>query len=363
MSQPLQKTALHAEHQRLGARLVDFAGWEMPIQYQSQLEEHHAVRQGCGMFDVAHMQAIDLHGPRTRAFLRHLLANDVAKLTRPGKALYSCLLREDGGILDDLIVYHLTEGCFRLVVNAGTAAKDLAWVSRHAAAYEVDVRPRRDLGILAVQGPQARSRVAALLPGALGAAALALEPFQAAWSADWFVARTGYTGEDGNELVLPHADLLTLWQRLLDAGVRPCGLGARDTLRLEAGMNLYGQDMDESRHPLESGLAWTVDRRDPARDFIGRAALERLEAAGHAQFIGLVLEGRGVLRAHMPVRFAGGGQGETTSGGFAPTMKQSIALARVSGSLDGACEVEIRGQWLPARRVKPPFVRAGQVRV
>ncbi|MEW6166236.1 MAG: glycine cleavage system aminomethyltransferase GcvT [Pseudomonadota bacterium] len=375
----LKHTALHPEHLRLGARLVDFAGWEMPIQYASQLDEHHAVRNGAGMFDVAHMAALDLHGARVREFLRRLLANDVAKLTVPGKApptglpvgkaLYSCMLREDGGILDDLIVYALPapagagQEWFRVVVNAGTADKDLAWIRRHAADFGVDVRRREDLGILAVQGPQARSRTLPLLPDALRAAADALTAFQGVERGDWFVARTGYTGEDGFELILPHDELVALWRRLLDAGVKPCGLGARDTLRLEAGMNLYGQDMDESTHPLESGLGWTVAWTPEDRDFIGRAAIEPLRGKSPRKLVGLVLEGRGIMRAQMKLRFANGAAGEITSGGFSPTMKQSIALARVDSAADGPCEVEIRGQWIAARVVKPPFVRNNKILV
>ena len=360
MTQPLKQTALHAEHQKLGARLVDFAGWDMPIQYQSQLDEHHAVRQSAGMFDVAHMSAVDLHGPRVREFLRKLIANDVAKLTVPGKALYSCMLREDGGIIDDLIAYFLREDWFRIVVNAGTTDKDLAWFRQHAAAFGVEVRHRSDLGIVAVQGPQARERVCALLPPSLASKAQTLTAFNAAYEGEWFVATTGYTGEDGYELMLPHADLVAMWQKLAAAGVKPCGLGARDTLRLEAGMNLYGQDMDESKHPLESGLNWTVAWEPKERDFIGRSAIEPLRGNSPQKFVGLLLEGRGVLRAHMKVRFDNGATGETTSGGFAPTLKNSVAFARVDSKADGACEVEIRGQWVAARVVKPPFARNGK---
>lgn len=359
----LKKTALHAEHQKLGARLVDFAGWDMPIQYQSQLDEHHAVRASAGMFDVAHMSAVDLHGARTREFLRELLANDVAKLVVPGKALYSCMLREDGGIIDDLIAYFLREDWFRLVVNAGTTEKDLAWIATRAKVYGVDVWHRTDLGILAVQGPQAREKVCTLLPAAMADAARKLTAFNATHQGDWFIATTGYTGEDGLELMLPHSDLVVIWQKLLAEGVKPCGLGARDTLRLEAGMNLYGQDMDESTQPLESGLNWTIAWEPKERNFIGRTAIEKLRGASPRQFIGIVLEGRGVVRAHMKVRFANGVTGETTSGGFAPTMKNSIAFARVEKGAEGLCEVEIRGQWVPARVVKPPFVRNGKVLV
>ena len=359
----LKQTALHAEHQALNARLVDFAGWDMPIQYTGPLDEHHAVRQGAGMFDVAHMSAVDIEGARVREFLRKLVANDVAKLTVPGKALYTCMLRPDGGVIDDLIIYFLNEGWFRLVVNAGTTEKDLLWITQHAADYGLSVKHRSDLGILAVQGPTARVTVAKYLPSTLAEKALGLIAFQAAYEGDLFVGRTGYTGEDGFELILPHAELVALWKKLVADGVKPCGLGARDTLRLEAGMNLYGQDMDESKHPLESGLGWTLDFSDARRDFIGRTAIEPLRGKSPMKFVGLLLEGRGVLRAHMPVRFANGAVGETTSGGFAPSMKQSIALARVEAAADGAVEVEIRGQWVAARIVKPPFVRNGKVLV
>ncbi|MDB5986760.1 MAG: gcvT [Nevskia sp.] len=364
----LKQTALHAEHLALGAKLVDFAGWDMPIQYASQLDEHHAVRQSAGMFDVAHMSAVDLYGARVRDFLRHLLANDVAKLKLPGKALYSCMLDESAGVIDDLIVYMLDGGVddqhFRLVVNAGTTAKDLAWLRQQAPAYGVDIKHRDDLGILAVQGPQAREQVCALLPPEFAERARALTPFSATWHGEHFIGRTGYTGEDGFELILPHADLVQVWKKLLAAGVKPCGLGARDTLRLEAGMNLYGQDMDESVSPLECGLNWTVAWAPEERDFIGRKALQAQRAAAARKTVGLVLEGRGVLRAHMPVRSAGGAaNGETTSGGFAPSLKGSIAFARVAGNSSGPYEVEIRGQWLPTREVKPPFVRNGKVLV
>ena len=358
----LNRTALHAQHLALGARLVDFAGWDMPIQYRSQLDEHHAVRASAGMFDVSHMAVVDLQGPRTREFLRHLLANDAAKLQQPGKALYSCMLREDGGVLDDLIVYFRAEDEFRLVVNAGTADKDLAWLEKQAPAFGVRVVRRTDLGILAVQGPQACGLAAACLPAGLGGPAQALTAFNSASLGEWFVGRTGYTGEDGFEIVAPHADLARLWSDLLAAGVAPCGLGARDTLRLEAGMNLYGQDMDEQVTPLESGLAWTVAFTE-GREFIGRAALAAQAASLHRRQVGLVLEGRGIMRSHMPVRFASGARGETTSGGYGPTLKQSIALARVEHTQDARCEVQIRGEWVPARLVKPPFVRHGRVLV
>lgn len=359
----LKHTALHPEHVRLGARLVDFAGWEMPIQYTSQLDEHHAVRRHAGMFDVAHMSAVDLHGSQVRDCLRRLLANDVARLQGAGRALYSCMLQPDGGVIDDLIAYCMDDHWFRLVVNAGTTAKDLVWLRQHAASFGVEVRHRDDLGILAVQGPQARALVHAVLPIDLAERAAELTPFSACWHGELFVGRTGYTGEDGYELIVPHDELQRVWAGLLAAGVTPCGLGARDTLRLEAGMNLYGQDMDEGVSPQECGLGWTISWTDAQRRFIGREALEAQRKAPPRRAIALVLEGRGVLRGHMPVRNADGLVGEITSGGYAPTLKGSIALARVRGDAQGPWQVEIRGQWHAVREVKPPFVRHGQVLV
>lgn len=371
----LKNTALHSRHQSLGATLVDFAGWAMPIQYASQLDEHHAVRTSAGMFDVGHMCAVDVQGSQARDLLQHLLANDVAKLKTPGKvpagagigagkALYSCMLNPDGGVIDDLIVYFCNGEHFRLVVNAGTADKDLAWLCKYASVYGAEARKRDDLGILAVQGPQARVMVAPHLPAALAERALALQPFSAAWDDEHFVGRTGYTGEDGFELILPHKKLPTLWDALAADGVRPCGLGARDTLRLEAGMNLYGQDMDETVTPLECGLGWTVAWSPDSRHFIGRDVLDAQRGKAPRRALGLVLEGRGVMRAHMLVRAVGGEVcGETTSGGFAPTLKGSIALARVDTAARAPFEVEIRGRWQPVRVVKPPFVRNGTVLV
>ncbi|HEU0198377.1 MAG TPA: glycine cleavage system aminomethyltransferase GcvT [Nevskiaceae bacterium] len=360
----LKQTALHSRHQALGARLVDFAGWEMPVQYKSSLDEHHAVRRACGMFDVSHMQVVDLAGARTAEFLRRLLANDVAKLTTPGRALYTCMLKPAGGVIDDLIVTRRDGDAFRIVVNAGTADKDIAWMREQAAAFGVSVAQRSDLGILAVQGPQARETVARHLPAAFAERALALKPFHAAWQDEWYVSRTGYTGEDGFELVLPHARILALWDALIGEAVVPCGLGARDSLRLEAGMNLYGNDMDETVSPLECALGWTVAWEPEDRNFIGRPALEKQRHERARVMRAVVLEGRGVLRAHMPVRDAAKRLvGALCSGGFSPTMKASIGFARIDAHAGAPLEVEIRGQWLSLRLVKPPFVRHGQVLV
>jgi len=353
-------TPLIDAHRKAGAKLVDFAGWEMPLHYGSQIEEHHAVRRSAGMFDTSHMLAIEVEGPGARAFLCRALANDVGRLAQPGRALYSCMLNERGGILDDLIVYFLRENLYRLVVNAATAASDLAWLESLAAGAAA-LRPRRELAMIAVQGPQARSRTWSALP-VLRAASEGLAPFSGAQAGDTFVARTGYTGEDGFELLMPAVSATAAWQRLAQAGVRPCGLGARDTLRLEAGMNLYGQDMDESVTPLECGLGWTVELAS-ARDFVGKAALAARPPA--RMRVGLVLEERaGVLRAHQPVRGAHGA-GEVTSGTFSPTLQASIALARLPiGYAPGErVEVELRGKRAAARVVRPPFVRHGKVLV
>ena len=357
-----QQTPLYAQHVALGARVVDFGGWDMPLHYGSQLDEHHAVRRDAGVFDVSHMRAVDVAGPGATPFLRHLLANDVQRLQHPGKALYSCMLNEQGGVLDDLIVYYRGPGRYRVVVNAGTAAKDLVWNRARAAAFDVEVVERADLAMVAVQGPTARDRTVGLFDAAGRAAALALEPFFAAeWGgeAGMFVARTGYTGEDGFEIMLPAGEVVAFWRRLLAAGVRPCGLGARDTLRLEAGMNLYGNDMDETTTPLESGLAWTVALGAP-RDFIGRAALEAQQRAGLSRkLVGLLLDERGILRAHQTV-YSPAGEGQTTSGTYSPTLERSIALARVPAATGGEVEVDIRGKRLRARVVRPPFVRHGK---
>src|SRR5690348_15205071 len=325
-----RKTPLFSLHQELGARMVDFGGWDMPVQYSSQIGEHHAVRRAAGVFDVSHMCVVDLTGARVRAFLEHLIANDVGKLRVRGKALYSCLLNEQGGVLDDLIVYFLSESWFRLVVNAGTRDKDLAWIRRHAAAFEVEVSERADLAMLAVQGPEARAKAAQLLQPAQASAALALGSFVGCELGRWFVARTGYTGEDGFEIMMPARDAEPAWRKLNSLGVASCGLGARDTLRLEAGMNLYGHDMDESTDPFESGLAWTVALEPPGRAFVGREALEAIRARGPGpKLVGLLLEERGVLRDHQKVLVPGVGEGEITSGTFSPTLERSIALARV----------------------------------
>ena len=355
-----KRTALFELHRASGARLVDFAGWDMPLHYGSQVTEHHGVRQGVGVFDVSHMTITDLHGESARSFLRLLLANNVDRLKIPGQALYSCMLNEQGRIIDDLIVYLITEQEFRLVTNAATRGKDLAWIEKQSLPFRVKVKERPDLAMLAVQGPEARRKVQNQLTAYLKERAAGLKRFHALWENELFIARTGYTGEDGYELLLPGSEAQAWWQRLLAAGVMPCGLGARDTLRLEAGMCLYGTDMDEMTTPLESGLAWTVALDPPEREFIGRAPLEAQQAAGcPRQQVGLLLRGKGVLRNGLKITTPLG-EGEITSGGFSPSLGASIALARVPRGAKGECEVHLRGRAAPAVIVKPPFVREGR---
>ena len=358
-----QKTVLNETHRRLGAKMVDFGGWDMPLHYGSQIEEHHAVRGDCGMFDVSHMCAVDVTGPDARTFLLRLVANNVDKLKEPGKALYSAMLNESGGVVDDLIVYFLGENRYRVVINAGTADKDLAWMAARITDWKLNVTcaPRRDLAMIAVQGPNAKARVWQVLPGTQ-AISENLKPFHAVEVGDYFIATTGYTGEAGFEITLPASQAEDVWQKLLDVGVRPIGLGARDTLRLEAGMNLYGQDMDETVSPLNAGLAWTVDLNGPRDgiEFTGKAAL--LAQPQRHQFLGLLLLDKGgVLRAHQKVSTAQG-DGEITSGTFSPTLQQSIALARLplTVAVGDTVEVEIRGKRLAAKVVKPCFVRNGK---
>jgi aminomethyltransferase len=367
MSLPMgHKTALHAQHHALGAKLVDFSGWDMPLHYGSQVEEHHRVRQSAGMFDVSHMTIVDVSGAQARSYLRHLLANDVASLQQKGKALYSAMLNEQGGVIDDLIVYLMTEPdtsgeWYRVVVNCGTREKDLRWMADQALRFDVELTEQPELAMIAIQGPKARQRVEQIVSESRARLISELKPFFGQESEGWFIARTGYTGEDGLEIMLPEEDAADFWQQLLDAGVAPCGLGARDTLRLEAGMNLYGADMDEETSPLEAGMGWTLALEPAERRFVGRDALEALKARGvERKLVGLVLNERGVLRAHQTVVVEGVGEGEITSGSFSPTLGCSIALARVPVATGSSAEVEMRGKRVPVQVVKPPFVRHGE---
>jgi len=355
-----QHTPLYQQHLQAGGKMVDFAGWEMPINYGSQVQEHHQVRNDAGMFDVSHMVVVDFKGKDAKAFLQKLLANDVAKLKDTGKALYSCMLNEAGGVIDDLIVYYLADDFYRMVINAATRKNDLAWINQQIKDFDVTLKERDDLAMIAVQGPNAREKALSTFDTETAEKAAALKPFFGAQLGDLFIARTGYTGEDGFEIMLANDDAASLWDTLLAADIQPTGLGARDTLRLEAGMNLYGTDMDTSTSPLVAGLKWTVALTPETRNFIGRTALEHEIATGaKAKFVGLVLEDKGVLRGHQKVITATG-KGEITSGTFSPTLGVAIAMARVPSDTGDHCHVEIRGKQLSARVVKPPFVRNGK---
>jgi aminomethyltransferase len=358
----MKHTPLFQAHVDAGGKMVDFGGWEMPLNYGSQIEEHHQVRQNVGMFDVSHMTVVDFKGVQAKAFLQILIANDVDKLKTEGKALYSCMLNETGGVVDDLIVYYLNEQDYRMVINAGTTEKDIAWINTQAQGFDVSVEPKFDLAMIAVQGPNAREKVFEAMPGVEELAG-ELKPFNAASLGGLFIARTGYTGEDGFEIMLPEKSAEFTWKMLLEAGVKPCGLGARDTLRLEAGMSLYGSEMNENISPLEAALTWTVDLSNEERRFVGRDALEALRDEGVKQtIVGLILEGKGVIRDHQKV-VTSLGNGEVTSGSFSPTMGKAIALARVPMGATGSCEIEIRNKLVSAKIVKPPFVRNGKVLV
>ncbi|MCW8876793.1 MAG: glycine cleavage system aminomethyltransferase GcvT [Kangiellaceae bacterium] len=359
-----KQTPLFDSHNQCGAKIVDFGGWDMPLHYGSQIEEHHVVRQDAGMFDVSHMTVVDVTGQDAKAFLRKLLANDVDKLKASGKALYSGMLNEKGGVIDDLIVYYIDDTNYRVVVNASTRDKDLAWMAEQAKDFSVSIEENSNYAMIAVQGPNAREKANSTFSDAQKAAVDGLGIFVAADSEGYFIARTGYTGEDGYEILVPAEQAGDFWSRLIDAGVRPCGLGARDTLRLEAGMNLYGNDMDEDVSPLEANMGWTIDWNDEARDFIGKSALAAEKEAGvKNKLVGLVLEGKGVIRAHMKVVVEGVGEGETTSGTMSPTLKKSIGMARVPKAAGEQVMLEIRGKLIPAKVVKPCFVRKGEALV
>ena len=355
------RTPLYAQHVAMGAKIVDFGGWDMPLHYGSQLEEHHQVRRDAGMFDVSHMTIIDIRGSQVRNYLSHLLANNVGRLKEPGKALYSCMLNEQAGVVDDLIVYYMDEQWFRMVVNAATRDKDMAWLARHAAGFDVQLQERTELAMVAVQGPNARAKVHGVIGAEAAQRVQLLAPFYAAEADDLLIARTGYTGEDGYEVMVVNDKVAELWRKLAAAEVKPIGLGARDTLRLEAGMSLYGSDMDETTTPSESALAWTVAWEPETRDFIGRAALTRQRGNGpKRKLVGLILDDKGVLRNHQKVIVDGLQDGEITSGSFSPTLGKAIALARVPTQVGATCQVDIRGRLVTVRVVKPPFVRNGK---
>ncbi len=356
-----RQTPLYDRHVAAGAKIVDFAGWDMPLHYGSQLAEHNRVRADAGVFDVSHMTVVDVTGPDAAAWLRYLLANDVARLESPGKAQYSLLLNHEGGVVDDLIVYRGADG-YRLVSNCATRKKVLIWLAQHSRNHNVRVEERPGVAILAISGPRSIAAARAALPADCAADAGRLGNFESLECGGWLVARTGYTGELGLEVMLPGDQAGTLWDALLASGVEPVGLGARDTLRLEAGMNLYGQDMDENTSPLAANLGWTISRRDQNRDFIGRGAVTEQWRLAHRgelpRLVGLVLESRGVLRTGQRL-VTEQGEGVVTSGGFSPALKQSIALARIPHGAEN-CEIELRGGMTSLKIVPPGFVRFGK---
>ncbi len=358
-----KQTPLYQQHLDANGKIVDFGGWDMPIHYGSQLQEHNVVREDAGMFDVSHMTIVDIAGPEALAYLQKILANDVSKLGFTGKALYTGMLNEEGGVIDDLIVYKM-DGWYRTVVNCGTREKDLAWMNKQIESFDATLTERPELAMVAVQGPNAIEKVKQVRTEQADLIS-ELKVFQGLPVGEWFYARTGYTGEDGLEIIVPAAEVAEFWEALLAAGVAPTGLGARDTLRLEAGMNLYGNDMDDSISPLQAGMGWTIAWEPSDRDFIGRKALEAQKAAGvPSKLVGIVLETRGVMRSHQKVVVDLGngiqGEGEITSGTFSPTLQHSIAMARVPYDTGSECNIEMRGKLIPARIVKMPFVRNGK---
>ena len=368
----LLQTPLLAEHLKLGARVVDFGGWALPVNYGSQVDEHHAVRQNAGIFDVSHMTVSDITGVDTIAFLRYLLANDVDKAkSNNGKAIYSCMLNQQGGVIDDLIVYRLNEQHCRLVTNASTNEKDMTWIKQQTTQFNVDFTEQPQLALIAIQGPNALKQTAQTFPE-LAELITSLQRFQGKFlnndsnnnnnslqlKNSIFIGRTGYTGEDGVEIILPAKQAISHWRSLINAGIQPCGLGARDTLRLEAGMALYGNDLDEKYSPLESGLKWTVTLNE--REFIGKQALQQQtnDTPTH-KMIGLILEDRGVLRGHQKVIIDDNIVGQVTSGTFSPSLEKSIALARINSdaktAIGDTIHVEVRNKMLQCRVVKYPF--------
>lgn len=359
----MNRTALYELHQQANAKIVDFGGWGMPLHYGSQIAEHEAVRERSGLFDVSHMTIVDLAGPDVTSFLLKLLANSVTKLSE-GQALYTAMLNTEGGILDDLIVYKkpADEG-YRLIVNCATREKDLNWIGEQINQLQMNVQlsERQELSMLALQGPESEEKLFAAWEDCPQESVRNLKPFHFIDHEGFMIARTGYTGERGFEIVLPHERAVELWSALVDCGVQPAGLGARDTLRLEAGMHLYGTDMDESLSPLSCGLGWTVAWEPEDRDFVGRGALEAQKAQGlQERLVGVVFEGRGVLRGGMALRFENGAQGVISSGSFSPTLKKSVALARVDRQGEGLVEVKLRKDWVPVKLAKPCFVREGK---
>lgn len=356
------KTSLYQDHVALGAKMVDFHGWSMPIHYGSQLQEHQEVRNRAGVFDVSHMTVIDILGAGGRQFLRLLLTRDIDQLKHIGRALYSCMCNRYGGILDDLVVYQRGSDNYRLVLNAATKANDLAWIRQHIQGYAADLQERTDLAMIAIQGPQAIQKTLAILTPMQADAVSTIAPFECVEPDQVFFSRTGYTGEDGLEIIGPPAHIHQIWEKLIQSGVKPCGLAARDTLRIEAGLLLYGQDMDETTTPLESSLSWTITWDPQDRDFIGRGVLQAQKQQGLQQkLVGLRLLDKGMMRTGQKVLIEGLPDGIITSGTFSPSLNQSIAFARVPKTTPEEVLVEIRDKQYRAQVGKLRFINKGNV--
>jgi aminomethyltransferase len=358
-----KQTAFYKNHRHLNAKMVDFTGWNMPLHYGSQIEEHHAVRNDAGMFDVSHMTIIDITGKTSRAYLEYLLANDVNKLMM-GQALYTPMLNKDGGVIDDLIVYKMSHDEYRMIVNASTREKVLAWMKEQAIDFSVLIKEKTKYAMIAIQGPNAFIRLQSALSLKQQELLTELGFFYSFECEHYFIAQTGYTGEKGYEVILPIDKAPSFWNRLIAAGIQPCGLAARDTLRLEAGFNLYGNEMDESISPLEANMAWTIDFKSKERYFIGRSALENQKEKGLCyKLVGLVLEGKGILRSNMKIIDSSNdlvSEGVVTSGTLSPTLQKSIALARVPKAMMGRVDVIIRGKNIPAMITAPCFIKNGK---
>lgn len=356
----MKQTALHSQHVALQAKMVDFSGYSMPLQYQSQLQEHRAVRQYAGIFDVSHMVTITITGNDTLAFIRHLVANDIQQITA-GKAMYTCMLNPDGGVIDDLIVYYFNDQHCRLIVNAACASKDIAWMQQVATAFNTTITTPPDMAILAIQGPQALALAPSILPAPYQDSIAALKPFHTVSHDTGFIARTGYTGEDGFEIVVPNEQAMTIWQRALQANIMPCGLAARDTLRIEAGLNLYGQDMDEDTSPLIANLQWTVSLKDKKRDFIGKQAfIHQMQRGIEHKLVGIAMTQAGVLRNQQAIAFDHHDNGIITSGSFSPTLNHAIGFARVPIHAPTTGIIEHRKKITSVYLTALPFVRKGQ---
>ena len=343
------RTKLYEQHLAANAKMVNFHGYEMPLHYGSQLDEHHAVRTNAGVFDVSHMAVVDVLGAGSRQFLRRLLTNDVDKITRVGQAIYSCMCNEHGGIIDDLIVYLRSPDSYRLVLNSACREQDLKWIHKKIQGFAAGVHEQHELAMLAVQGPKAIERTLNILTPEQADSVSTLTPFECAEIDSWFFARTGYTGENGLEIILPQTEISSLWEQLIAAGVQPCGLGARDTLRLEAGLMLHGQDMDDTTSPLESALSWTVSWEPEERDFIGMGYLLAQKHTGvKKKLVGLTLKDKGIMRTGQKVVIPGLTSGVITSGSYSPTLQKSIAFARIPNEAPREVMVEIRGKLYPA---------------